>query len=431
MIHLKKEVWLVSEIEKWKNEQIINDETAVMLKEKYVQKQSFNTLIVVFSIIGAILIGTGIILICAKNWENLPLQIRAIISIAPLFLSQLLSVFVLQKKTSSVAWRESAAILGTATMFSAIAMVGQTFHISGDFGNYLLICGILSLPLIYILDAFTPLLIYYYAILNWGALADKGVMFAAILTVLFIAGLFYVFLKRKDEGAEFFYMVYLSLASGFILCWILSYHLGGSVLLTLLAYFTLLFSAGSIFNKVELPFNIIATIGGVIILIILTFQSMWRYSEGINAISDIESLVYYAMISVMVLASLASAAKGFKNDPLKFGCIISVILICIMRFVWQIAELDFWPYEFIFMLITNAALAYVSIGLIVMGTRKTNLLIINWGLISACMLIILRFFDQDMDFFWRGIAFLVLGVLILSFNLKIIKMKKSRQEVQG
>jgi len=302
-------------------------------------------------------------------------------------------------------------------------MVGQTFHISGDFGTYLLTCGLLSLPIIYILDAFTPLLIYYYAILNWGALADKGILSSAILTVLFLVGLLYVFQKRKGSSPKFIYLTYLSLAAGFSLCWILSYKLGGSVLLTQLAYLVMLFSLGSIFPKLELPFNITATIGGVTILIILTFQSMWRYSE------NIETIMYYIMISVLILASLISSVIGLKKDPLKFGCIMSVIIICLMRFIWQILELDYWPYDFIFMLITNAALAFVSISLIIIGTKKTNLLIINWGLISVCLLIILRFFDQDMDFFWRGIAFLALGIIILSINLRVIKIKKKKTEV--
>ena len=49
-------------------------------------------------------------------------------------------------------------------------MVSQSFHIPYDFGTYLLTCGLLILPVIYILDAASPLIIYYYTIINWGAL---------------------------------------------------------------------------------------------------------------------------------------------------------------------------------------------------------------------------------------------------------------------
>ena len=415
---MKKEAWLLKEVEKWENEQLISEEAAALLKTRYTEKQNFNTMIIVFSIIGTLLIGTGIILIGAKNWYKLPIGLKFFISIAPLLVSQALAVYVVKKKQDSTAWRESAAILMTTTVFSSVAMVSQSFHISGDFGTYLLTCGLLSLPIIYILNACVPLLVYFYAITNWGALAGQSITNAGVLTLLFVFGLAYVFQKRKEESPKFTYLVYLSLVAGFVSCWTIAYQLEGSILLALLAYLALLFSIGSILPKIELPCNLIATVGGVIILMILTFQSMWKYAESIG------TGAFYVMISSLILASIIAAFVGLKKDKLKFLCIFVVILICIARFVWQICELNLWPYDFIFMIFSNIALSCVSVALIVLGTKKKNLLIINWGLVSACLLIVLRFFDQDMDFFWRGIIFLVLGVMVLLFNLKVIKMKK-------
>ena len=52
---------------------VISEETAVNIKAYYQQKaqESPNRLILVFGIVGALLVGLGIILIIAHNWDEL------------------------------------------------------------------------------------------------------------------------------------------------------------------------------------------------------------------------------------------------------------------------------------------------------------------------------------------------------------------------
>ena len=147
---MKKEKWLLQEIDLWQQSSIINIETAAVLKERYTPKKNINYLILLFSIIGALLIGTGIILISAKNWYTFPIFIRVSLAFLPLALSQALAVYVMKFKYENVAWRESVAILMTASVFTVIAIIGQIFHLPNDYGVYILTCGMLSLPVIYV-----------------------------------------------------------------------------------------------------------------------------------------------------------------------------------------------------------------------------------------------------------------------------------------
>ncbi|MFT6335528.1 MAG: putative membrane protein [Saprospiraceae bacterium] len=65
---------LINDIEKLIGEGIISEETANRIKNYYKSKEvkSSNRLLVIFGVLGAFLIGLGIILILAHNWDQLP-----------------------------------------------------------------------------------------------------------------------------------------------------------------------------------------------------------------------------------------------------------------------------------------------------------------------------------------------------------------------
>jgi len=72
--------------------------------------------------------------------------------------------------------------------------------------------------------------------------------------------------------------------------------------------------------------------------------------------------------------------------------------------------------------------AYYSEADIVENTKNVNLVSANVGMVTVCTWLIMRFFDSDMSLAVRGVAFLVLGVGFLLFNLRLIKIKKNTKE---
>ena len=74
---MNKEKWLSKEIEAWQQETLIDGETAQKIKDRYAERKSVNGLSVLFSIIGALLVGAGVVLIGARNWAYFPLPLRA------------------------------------------------------------------------------------------------------------------------------------------------------------------------------------------------------------------------------------------------------------------------------------------------------------------------------------------------------------------
>ncbi len=72
---MKKRKWLFDEMDGWVEKGLITRETALRIQDSYPAEESRNTLLIVFSIVGAILNGSGIILISAKNWYDLPVGV--------------------------------------------------------------------------------------------------------------------------------------------------------------------------------------------------------------------------------------------------------------------------------------------------------------------------------------------------------------------
>ncbi len=417
---MKNEKWLLGEINKWQGEDIISGQTADVLRQRY-SSSGDNSPITVFAIIGALLIGAGVILIGAKNWYEFPLSIRAIISFLPLLAAQALAVYVLKKRYYSTPWREAVALGVSAGVFAAVALVGQTFHLAGDYGTYLLVCGLLFLPVIYILNAASPLLLYYYTIINWAALDGEAVL-APALGALFLAGLLYVFISRKNMGSKFQYMVWISAIAGVAVFWVLGFMLEGSILLALMLYFTLLFSLGGVSRGIEPITKAISILGAWIIMMILTYQFAWGYADAVGTVW------YLVFAGAVLISSLYFGIRSYKGDLLKMLFFTALIVMCSMRLVWNHLELDLWPWDFGFMIASNAVAGLSGVGFIVRGVQKGDLFTMNVGLAAVCLLIVLRFFDVEMDFLWRGIVFLALGVGFLMVNLRILKFKKRDKE---
>ena len=418
---MKKEKWLLNEINSWQQSALIDTETAEKLRQLYTPKKNISLLIVMFSVIGSLLIGAGVILILAKNWQNLHISLRVAFAFLPLAVSQALAVYTVKLKYESLAWRESTAIFMTAAVFAANALSGQIFHLPNDYGTYILTCGLLSLPVIFILNAVSPLAVYYWTILNWAALNHSPAN-ALILFGLFALGAFVLFLKHRQDDIRMVYISWLTVAAGFVLVLVMGAILDCSLLLTVLCYFILLLAINELPEHLLLPFKVTGAIGGLVTVAILTYKEMWSYIEHPAYIWNI------VMIGIMLTAALYFAVLVLKRDKLKFLLVAILILLSALRYIWALFELDDPPYDFILSSVSNLVLLLIGAGFIVHGVRSFSLTRVNTGMAAVCTLILMRFFDSDLDFFWRGIVFLILGTVFLLVNLKILRVIKQKKQ---
>ncbi len=146
---------------------IITNDTAQQITDYYKKKPetSPNRQLLIFGILGAILVGIGVMFIVANQWDQFSRIAKTTCAFLLLIIPQLFCVYVLLKKTEKVVWREIAALLLFFAIGANISLVSQIYHINGDSSTFLLQWMLLSLPLIYLLDASALSLAYLFGVM--------------------------------------------------------------------------------------------------------------------------------------------------------------------------------------------------------------------------------------------------------------------------
>jgi uncharacterized membrane protein len=141
---------------------VISPEIANAIQDYYIQKEesSPNKLVIVFGILGALLVGLGIILIIAHNWDTLSRGIKTLLAFIPLVLGQLALGYSIFKKKESKTWREASACFLIFAIGACISLVSQIYNIEGNLGSFLLTWSLLVLPIVYIARSSMASLLY-------------------------------------------------------------------------------------------------------------------------------------------------------------------------------------------------------------------------------------------------------------------------------
>jgi uncharacterized membrane protein len=165
--------WLQEELPTLVSQGVLTTEAAERLRRYYSGREGRargrSRAVVAFSILGAALVGSGIILLLAHNWDQMSRAMRTVISFTPLVCAQAVAAWVLWKRRDSPAWREGAGTALTLAIGATISLIAQTYNISGDFGGFMLTWTLLVLPVVYLLDASMPAVLYLAGITVWSA----------------------------------------------------------------------------------------------------------------------------------------------------------------------------------------------------------------------------------------------------------------------
>lgn len=161
-----KNNWLSGELAKWRSEEIINDSQFDLLSRRYEGKKAPELkLVAILGILGAVLVGAGVILFVAANWELLPKFLKLTL----LFVSTLLAFYA-----GWEAARRNHPVAGSALSFLAAILVGATifltaqiFHVNADAHWLLLLWFFAVAPLAHILNSRPILLLAIIVFTSW------------------------------------------------------------------------------------------------------------------------------------------------------------------------------------------------------------------------------------------------------------------------
>lgn len=153
MINRRRARWLDAALEGWVEAGLVSADQARALRHHTTAEGGRGAAVPLFAVLGAGLIGLGVILLLAHNWESLSRGVRAALSLGLVLAGQGLAVRAALRHRASVAWTEGGAVAATLAFAAGFALIGQTYQIQGDLQSFLATWWWVSLPVVYALES--------------------------------------------------------------------------------------------------------------------------------------------------------------------------------------------------------------------------------------------------------------------------------------
>lgn len=389
----------------------------------------------IFSIIASILIAVGLILIFVTGWEKFPEALKAVCAFIPMLAGQGVAVYTYIKHRDSIAWCEGTSVLWCAGVAATIALVNSVFDINGGFANCLLADALMFLPVIYVLDAVTPLIVYYGASIYYCMymFEIKNQWIAPFIILLFyVAGLVYVIINRKkSDDVRHIYARWLSVLVAYAVVFIngIVFTEAPVTLFASLAFFLALYIVDKN-DSFSSPFKTIGLAGCTVtsvVMVVLSAENIGGYAlEKFEAITFI-----FAIFGIVVLASaLIIGIKPLKTNSLKITYCSFAALCFIVEVVNALFNLKDGIIVYLLLMIGAFGMA---VTLIAQGVMTGKFIPLNFGLVTTAVLIATMTVSLiEISMFTAGILLLIFGIVIFTVNFIIAKrMKPERKEDGG
>src|SRR3989338_3505049 len=418
--------WLYQELPELITRGILTQEAADKIRQYYGEVKSISkmtVMLIILGTIGALLIGLGIILLFAHNWEQLSRLTRAVLSLAPLAIGQALALCVLWKRPQSGAFKEGSATFLSLMVGASIALINQTYNIPGDTGTFILTLMLLIMPLAYLMQASIPAAIYLIGITVWsGTYWDNPAQAILFWPLAAITIPHFIWALRQESYA--LRATILSLIMVICVSFAASFSLGKTWHCSWIIIFPSLYSVFYFLGRLEVnkittnwqrPLRLIGAIGLFILAFQFTFRYIWQYlddySYGMKRnISGINALPDYIITLAIIAAAILLFYDQVKRKNITISLLGAVPLLAIIAYLVR-GQSAILP-----LMIFNVYLFVLSLSRIIAGFRSNNFAVINTGMLMLAILIIARFFDSDVSFIIKGLVFIIVGVGFLVTN---------------
>ena len=410
---------------------VISNEDAGKIEDYYRQrkKPSDGRMMMVFGVLGSILVGLGIILIIAHNWDDFSKVTKTIFAFLPLFIGQGLCLYVLMNKPEAAVLRESGSAFLLFAIGASIALVSQIYNIPGNFTEFLETWMLLCIPVIYIMQSSVASMLYivgitYYACdAGYWSYPTTQPYFYWVLLLLILP--YYYRLYQIKRSSNFFkiHNLLIPLSVLIVLGTLADKH-EELLFVAYMSLFGLFYILGnspaySDYKLRENGYRLFGSLGTIVLLIVLTFDWPWAHirNENYQTANVLASPEMIGIVVLTVAAVVVLVVNSRKRKPADFN-----------PFEWIFAA-----FIIIFLMGLNSPIAVVLVNLMVLaigiltvrkGAMLDHLGILNYGLLIIAVLVTCRFFDSDLNFIIRGILFLIVGIAFFLSNVWMLKKRR-------
>ncbi len=385
---------LGGEVEVWRQDGVITGEQAQTILSRYPDASSLravrtrHSLVMGLSILGAVLLGLGVIAFVAANWDSIPRGIKLGLLVAGVGVFYGSGYFLWQRQ-GYAAIGVALTLLGCITYGAGVHLIGQIYHIPVDHPNLTAFWFLGVVPIAYTLRSrpITTLAIVLFLTAVWFRLDYWNEFSGKIETgsyfpVYVALGLaLYAIGQVKDQFQELRQMGNVFRAAGLVVAF------GGLYFLT----FEGLHDEG---NRVELSLYrywilaFLSAAGAVAPLIWLA----WGRSGRLVA-SPAQIIEVIAVVILLIAALLMAGISGYNDIA--------------------------------FAILFNVLFSLAALGLMISGYLQESEGKVNLSLFLIAVYLISRYFEYAIEYLESSLVFVGAGLvlLLLGFILELGRRK--------
>lgn len=435
--------WLHDQLPVLVAQHVLSAEAAARVKAHYDSQKTSSArtiALTVFAILGGTLIAGGIILLVAHNWAQFGRPTRAALALALVLLGQAAAGFTLWRNKTSAAFREGTGLFAQLSFGAGFALIAQTYHLSDDFGSFILAWMLVTLPLVYLLRATGPALVYLAGVTCWAETVSSWInQGSPALWWLWLALLlpFAVTTMRRHpyhpRAILLMWGLAIAVCAGTIICLDSSWHNLWLVIFS--GLFVSMYLAGSFWQGEgttlwQRPLTVIGTAGATVMAFLMTFSDVWEdmgwHDRDVSWRSESWSVLHDLALAVIatVAAVVLMVTCRRRGQSVRLGLGILPVLTALGYILTTLSDGD---------LMTGACFIaanvyFLGFGLLTLieGIRNQQLAGVNTGMLLLAALLVARFFNSDIGFVAKGIAFIVMGCGFLAANVVMTRRKGGR-----
>ncbi|MFH0881248.1 MAG: DUF2157 domain-containing protein [Lentisphaerota bacterium] len=428
--------WLQEEVGDWVSGGLISAEQAVALRARYpVAQAQIAWGAILFSSIGAVIAGLGIILLFAFNWQAIPKFGKLALIFGSLILAHAAGIRLYVSNPRLRPLGEALCLLGTMLFGAGIWLVAQIYHIDEHFPNAFLIWGLGAGLMAWALPSIPQAMLSAVLLAVWGGCEsvafDVQMMASPLLIVVGLGSLAYLRKSRLLLAVvlpAFFVSLLFALIHEDQHPWVVF-----ALLLNLAALLIALRHLAGRYGSFSGSAGVLGFYGWSVYLIMLYLMSFpslcheffsWHQDKGPPIAQIIIPLVITA--GAWGLALRQHWLDRTHPAPDRPGLDLYLVpLTVLLAFVdmfglqgfdtgWVIAG----PFNLVFLGLSGSMIMRgCSLGLL----RPTVL-----GSVLFIALVVARYFDLFESLFVRGLVFVAVGVLLFLEGLLYSRQKKNR-----
>jgi uncharacterized membrane protein len=420
---------ILSDLHELVSSNVISVETAHQISDYYKKKQSGSLTgkskqLLLFGILGAFLVGIGLLFIVANQWEELPRSVKTACAFLLLIVPQMACVYAMYKKPYKLVWLESTALILFFAVSANISLVSQIYHINGDASTFILTWMLLTVPLVYIMNSSAVSIAYLIGILSYSFAirADGSALWSNHLPwLLFIVAMPHYFkLIRSSSDGPLTKLLHWVVPAVLTINLATVVHNYGELMPPV--YFTLFgiffFIGKSNYFQYRTPeqngYRIIGTFGSIITLITMSFKSNWENLSSESFTFDTVSV----SPEFIAFALMFALAAGLLLAELKIMEVAWVFFLVIFL-------LGFFTTASVYLI--NLAVFIAGVMMIREGAGKNNLSTLNSGMMVITILLICRSFDIDLTYVIKGLMFVGVGIGFFIANWWMLKKQRKNE----